>query len=401
MRNLMIFGLLALFLVGCAPDPIEDSSGKPGTTKPSTKPAQKPRKPNSMAGGKVHSHGDINNVLVVADQDVWDGMAGDTFFYYFAAPYILLPQPEPIFDIKHMTPEQLAEKPAKKEFRTIFLLADISDLRSPTTQMAMADIAKSKLDEARLAPGYKTIVGKDKWANDQLLFYILGTSGEKLAENISKNFPAIARRINEKDLETVEATTYQAGVNERLTAEVIDELGVNIRIPGDFKLAKYNKSKKIMWLRRDVRQAIANIIIHRRPYTSKDQLTKEGIKKIQDEVGKMVTTPRPNTYMRINDVDLPLFVENKTLNGLFAVEARGIWDIVNDFMGGPFISYLMLDEANNELVFVEGFLHAPARVMADDPSRSNKRDLMQEVELIVTSAKLAKKTGDVNSVGSK
>ena len=126
-----------------------------------------------------------------------------------------------------------------------------------------------------------------------------------------------------------------------------------------------------------------------------------GIKKIQNEVGKMVTTPRPNTYKRINDVDLPMFVEEKTVNGLYTIEAKGIWDIVNDFMGGPFVSYLMLDEKNGELIFVEGFLHAPARVMRDDPSRSNKRDLMQEVELIVSSTRLAKQQQNKDSVGSK
>ena len=98
---------------------------------------------------------------------------------------------------------------------------------------------------------------------------------------------------------------------------------------------------------------------------------------------------------------LTCFVEEKTVNKAYTIEAKGIWDIVNDFMGGPFVSYLMLDEANGELVFVEGFLHAPARVMRDDPSRSNKRDLMQEVELIVSSTGLAKKQKNTDSVGSK
>lgn len=398
MRNLMIIGLMALFFFGCANEPsevIKDKGEKTVNT-----PAKKKRPTASSSRTKVHSHGDINNVLVVADEEVWDGIAGDTFFYYFAAPYILLPQPEPIFDIIHMTPQELAQKPARKEFRTIFFLADLSDMDSRTTQLATADVSASKLQEVREAPGYKTIVGRDKWANDQLLFYVLATNQKKLAESISSNFPPVARRINERDMETVEATAYQAGVNERLTAEIIDKIGLNIRIPGDFKLAKYNPARKTMWVRRDSRQAIANIIVKRLPYTSEKQLSKEGIKAIQNDVGKMVTTPRPNTSKRINDVDLPLFVEKKTINGLYTVEAKGIWDIVNDFMGGPFVSYLMLDKANNELIFVEGFVHAPGRIKADDPVQSNKRDLMQEIELIVSSARLPKVVKNTDSVGS-
>lgn len=395
MKNLMILMAFALFLVGCASEP---DRKEPDVINP--KPKAQETIPPPVQKGKMHSHGDINNVLVVADEKVWDGIAGDTFFYYFAAPYILLPQPEPIFDFTHFTPEKLAEFPAKKEFRSIVFLADVSDLQSKTTRLVMADIAASKLKEAQTGEGYKTIVGQDKWASNQLLFYMIAKNEEKLAENISVNFPPIARRINERDLETVEATAYQSGVGEALTAEVIDKFGLNLRVPADFKLAKYNSSQKILWMRRDVRQFIANIIIHRRPYTSKEQLTKAGIKKIQNEVGKIVSTPRPDTYKRINDVDLPLFVEEKTLNGAYAIEAKGIWDIVNDFMGGPFVSYLLLDEARGELVFVEGFIHAPARVKADDPSRSNKRDLMQEVELIVSSARLAKPAKATDSVGS-
>jgi hypothetical protein len=398
MRNLMIFGLLVLLFAGCAND-IPEENQEPKTT------AIKPKQRNAPIStpnqrGKASSHGKVNQVMVVADQEVWDGIAGDTFFYYFAAPYILLPQPEPIFDIIHMTPEELAKRPAKKEFRTIAFLADVTNLNSKTTQLVMADVATSKLQEAQSGEGYKTIVGRDKWANDQLLFYMLAKNEKKLAENISSNFAPVARRINEKDMEIVEATAYQAGVNERLTAEVMDKIGVNVRIPGDFKLAKYNPAKKTIWLRRDVRQAIANIIVHCRPYVSEKQLTKEGIKRIQNEVGKMVTTPRPDTYMRINDVDLPMFVEEKTINGLYTIEAKGIWDIVNDFMGGPFVSYLMLDEAKNELIFVEGFVHAPGRVKASDPSQSNKRDLMQEVEHIISSARLAKQQKNSDSVGS-
>ncbi|MCB0522619.1 MAG: DUF4837 family protein [Lewinellaceae bacterium] len=358
MKNILSVFILLIFFQGCSQ---ENSQ-------------------NAQKGGvAVYAHGKVNQIEVIADSTLWKGAVGDSFFYYFAAPYILLPQPESIFDIKHLTPEQLAKQPAKKEFRTILILADLNDDNSPATALIKADLGATKIEEIRMGKGYNTTVGMDKWAKDQLLFYISGFGEEKLIENISKNFPPIARKINEKDMKSVEATAFQAGENSDLEAEVKAKYDLNLKVPGDFKLAKYSSQTNTLWLRRDDREIVANIIIHKRPYTSKEQLTKKGIKEIRNEVSKIVTTRQPNTYMQINDEDLPLFVENKTLNNLYTVQAKGIWDIVNDFMGGPFISNLMLDTKKNELIFVDGFIYAPGK---------EKRNYMQEMELILSSASI-------------
>jgi nitrous oxide reductase accessory protein NosL len=99
------------------------------------------------AGQKVQSHGRVNQVLVIADTTLWQGPVGDSFFYYFSAPYILLPQPEPIFDVVQMTPKQLALQPLKKEFRTIIFLADMNDENSATARFIRNDLGPEKLVE--------------------------------------------------------------------------------------------------------------------------------------------------------------------------------------------------------------------------------------------------------------
>jgi hypothetical protein len=77
-----------------------------------------------------------------------------------------------------------------------------------------------------------------------------------------------------------------------------------------------------------------------------------------------------NTFMKINDQDLPLFVEQMELNGTYALEGRGIWEMENDFLAGPFVSYLINDEKGKQLVLVDGFVLAPGR---------KKRELMEEL----------------------
>ncbi len=369
---------ILLFLFGCAPETNHETNSSSPVTE-SKAPAQNnsSRLTNPSKPSFNFAHGRINQVLVISDSSLWKGMAGDTFFYYFTAPYILLPQPEPIFDIIHMTPEALSDQPVKKEFRTIIFLADLNDENSLTSRVVRADLGGEKIAEIKNEKGYNTTIGQDKWARSQLLFYISGFGEEKLIKNITNNFPAIARKINEKDSETVKATAYQAGRNPDLEADLMANFGIRMQVPGGFRRARFDKNNNIMWLRSDDREIIANILVTKIPYTDKNQLTKEGIKNLRNQIGKIITTRQPNSYMRINDVDLPLFVEKKQVNNTYTVQARGVWDIVNDFMGGPFISNLMLNPTTNELVLVDGFIYAPSK---------DKRNYMQEIELVISSA---------------
>jgi hypothetical protein len=355
MKNLIFILTLLVFFAGC--------KSETGTV------IQQPK--------VQYAHGKINQILVIADEDLWRSPVGDTFFYYFNAPYLILPQPEPMFDLQHLTPEELVKQPVKKEFRTILFLADLKDESSLAAQFVRKDLGLAKIDEIQRGKGSNTTVGQDKWAKNQLLFYVSGFGEEKLIDNIAKNFPPIARRINETDSEVIKATAFQAGENGNLVAEVKTTLDVDIKVPGDFKKAKFDGKSNTLWLRRDDREIIANILIHKRPYTSKKQLTKEGIKAIRDEVGRIVTSTQPNSYMRINDVDLPMFSETKTINSRYAVQARGIWEMENDFKGGPFISNLLLEPDKGELLFVDGFILAPGK---------DKRNYMQEMEMIISSA---------------
>ena len=108
-------------------------------------------------------------------------------------------------------------------------------------------------------------------------------------------------------------------------------------------------------------------------------MTKEGIKEIRNTLGKYVSTEIENTYMYINDVDLPMFLKTMQIDNHYAVEARGIWEIENDYMGGPFISYTIHNPESNELLYLDGFIHAPGR---------EKRNYMQQLEKIFTSCSL-------------
>lgn len=317
--------------------------------------------------------GNLNEIVVIMDTDMWDGAVGDSLRFYYSSAYPLLPQPEPIFDLRHFTPEDLSKDPLRKELRTYMFVGNFNDENSPTTKMIINDIGEEKARKAKEDREYNSALGRDKWAKGQLLIYEFAYSEDALIEVLKQNFPAVRKRVNEHDSKKVEAYVYLNGENKRLEEEVKTDMGITVRMPSDYFLAI--NDDEVMWMRRETDESSSNIILKKMPYTDRKQITKENIIALRDSIGKKyISSTLPGTYMQTNDVDLPVLTFTATINGNYALEARGIWEIVNDYMGGAFISYLILNPKNNELLFVDGFLHAPGE---------DKRDFMQQLEHII------------------
>ncbi len=323
------------------------------------------------------SIGGINQLVVIADEDIWEGPIGDTIRFYYSTAYPILPQPEPILDLNHFTAEQLQADPMRRELRNYMIVANLGDADSPTTRLITRDIGEEKVRRAKEDPEFNSLAGKDKWARNQLLIYQFAESEKALVENLKKNFPAALKRINQADAAKIEATVYQDGESFRLEEEVQEKMGIELRIPNDYQLAISDDD--VIWMRKETPILSSNILLYKTPYSDRSQLSKEGIKAIRDTLGrKYISSTLPDTYMKVNDVDLPLLVSEKTMDGKYTLEARGIWEIENDFMGGAFISYLILDQEKNELIFLDGFVHAPGE---------DKRNFMQYLQHILNTVK--------------
>lgn len=322
-----------------------------------------------------NAFGTLNEIVVIADQDVWSGPIGDTLMHYYTTAFPVLPQPEPVFDIRHFTGEQLLADPFRKELRTYLFLGDLSNENSPITQMMIKDLGEENIEKAKSDPTFHSSVGKDKWAKGQLLIYEFASNKEELLQNIIKDYPLIKRRVYEGDRNKLDATVYLNGTNENTISKIKTAFNINLKMPKDYVIAIQDDN--VAWLRKETENISSNILITKIPYTESKQLTAEGLKLIRDQIGKeYVSSAIENSYMKINDLDLPLITTPLNINNKYTLEARGIWEMENDYMGGPFITYLVHDPVNNELIFLDGFLYAPGQ---------DKRDHIMALEHIFRS----------------
>lgn len=348
-RNILTLSAALLFLVSC-------------------------RQTNPFTGQKPTAIGKPNDIDIVMDSTLAQQGIWDTLDYYYASSYPVMPAPEPFFDLRHLTPEDLENDAYKKELKTLLFVADISDTNSVTTRMVRADFGPEKWKQAMEDPAFTLVMAKDKWAKDQLLIYIFARGTDRLAEAIRQHFPAVATRVNKHDAPAIEASLYGSkGQNIELSELIKTKYGIQLNVPPSF--VKALEEENFLWIRMDDKKSIQNFVIQKFPYTDTSQFSVNSLITLRDTYGKQyIETNSEGAYMRTNPVDLPVYEYSLNVQGLYGKEYRGIWETVNDFMGGPFFSYLILTPDQKEIIFIDAFVLAPGE---------DKRDMMQKLDHVV------------------
>ncbi len=324
--------------------------------------------------------GVMNEIVVIADDDIWEGAVGDTFRYYFESAYPILPAPEPLFDLRHFTIQELEGQPLRKELRSYAILADLSDSDSETTRMVKRDMGSEKFNQALTSGTPISSVGKDKWSRGQLLIYLFGQNRKALSESIRKNFSATASRVNQHDEKQLKSSVYLDRTNIGLGKQIAQKYNIELQIPGEYQEAYRDDDLNILWLRKDTEKAILNVVIQKQVYSDPSQLSKENISAMRNEFGRnYVTSDLDGDYMVINDDDLPVYEYAVTIDGQYAKEIRGTWEMTVDFSAGPFITYVIINSKKNELIYLDVFVLAPG---------TDKRDMMMQLDYIIKNAKI-------------
>lgn len=360
MKNLIYLSSLILLFVSC-------NSG--------TNPIGGDYKPKAISKS--------NDVVVIADKEIWEGEVGDSLRYYFESPYPITPSPEPLFNLRHFTPRELSAEPLRRELRTYCILADIQDTSSETTKMVRGDYGEKKFNNILREDSISTGAGRNKWAQDQLILYIFGKGQQKLTEAIRTRFNKITNKIHQHDAKQIKANTYASGRQLAIIEKIKNHFLVDLDIPGDYKEALYiPEGNKLLWLRKDTRRATANLILQKFNYSNIDQISVSNAIRLTNSFGKFVNSNTLGSKLVVNDTDLPVLENVKEINGNYTLELRGIWEMDNDFMGGPFVCYLIPDSNTKSYYFILSFIYAPG---------NSKKQILQEQEVVINSFDLLRK----------
>jgi len=295
----------------------------------------------------VSSTGRINHVLIVMNDEDWQGKVGDELKKIIGEPVKGLPQEENQFSINQVDPYT---------FNSLF--------------KRNRNILFVGLDQEE-----NFYTNKNVHASPQTTLTILSKDKDALIENIRSHATEIVDIFKKNDL-----ALYQKKVtkdfHDPATIETLNNLGISMKIPFDYKMVE--DSGQFLWYRNTFERGLLNIIAYEVPVFD-ESYTKESLLSFRDSIGKSYIPGQfENTYMRTEPQFTPIYKEVE-FNNVKALESRGLWFVEGDFMGGPFISYTIEDKENERLIVVEGFSYSPS---------SKKRDVVFELEAILKTLKL-------------
>ena len=109
-----------------------------------------------------------------------------------------------------------------------------------------------------------------------------------------------------------------------------------------------------------------------------ENLPGQDIIAARDSIGKYYFAGTSDNSYFATETLIPPQQTTTEVDGKFAIETRGMWKTVGDFMGGPLISYTIYNDERNEILTIEGFLYGPD---------ARKRNIILEMEGMITSVK--------------
>ncbi|TXE19171.1 DUF4837 family protein [Psychroserpens burtonensis] len=291
------------------------------------------------------SSGNINSVVVVSDNLLWENSVGEAIRDILAASVEGLSKDEPQFSMSQMPTEVFSG--FAKNNRTVL-----------------------KIEKGKEAA---TQIARDAYARPQTLVVISGQTNAEIIEQIKTNSVKIINAFKKTELKERQRRTSKSLFND---SQIREKLGVSLQFPTAYRIAKTEDD--FFWIRRDIETGNVDLLVYEIPLSSirKGDSAVVDIVRVRDSVGKIhIEGALENSYMATEPAFTP-FISNVIIDNKPTFETRGLWDLKNAFMSGPFINYAIEDKVNNRYIIVEGYVFAPS---------ISKRDYVFELESIIKS----------------
>ena len=299
---------------------------------------------------KPQSSGRINSISVIIDKPSWDGKIGDAIREKYASEFIGLPQVEEAFTLNYIPYEAF----------TGF----------GRTARNVIYINKNKQAKPRMI--------RDRYARPQLFLEVSGLDNESIIQGVLGS-----SEFSLAQFQNGEITENKNRILKSLLKDTgLDSLNISLNIPSAYSVFK--NDPETVWLQKPLKNGTSNLIIKDLNSSVSDfeKINLNDVVSLRDSIGKEFIPGRvENSYMITEKEYLP-YISYQTVNGFEAIETRGTWEVKGDFMGGPFINYIIKDTLNKSLLYVEGFVFSPSQ---------RKRDKMIELEAVIKSMVIGKR----------
>lgn len=301
------------------------------------------------------SSGKTAEMIVVTNNDTkWEGQVGETIRNYFNQDYEVLPQPEPLFEMAHISIGKFNNTKMFQVHHNIFIV-DID----PN--------AKESTIQAR----------KDVWASPQYVINIISPTEEDFISFFEEKKEVVLGTLMDSEYARL-IQTYKGFKDRDIINSLKENFNFTMDVPSGFYIAK--EIADFAWIRKETKHNSQALLIYTYDFVDTLAFDKSRIISFRDAItAEYIPGPSEGSYMVVAEEYSPTISDRIDFKGMFAVRTKGLWRLEGDFMGGPFVSYTFVDEKRNKVITIDGYVYAPNKP---------KRDLLIQTETIIQSLKL-------------
>ena len=300
---------------------------------------------------KDRSVGGTSEILMITQNDEqWEGVMGQAVRDFFEQEQYGLPQPEKNFKVAHLNIDALNDM--FKKHRNLIIAKIDADIKNPLVET------------------------QKNWMSDpQFVIRITAPSKESWVRAFNSQKDGLKLMFDQN-----ERTRFQEFFRPTTDTKIVNQLkkqfGVKMNIPEGYFIG--TSQDNFMWIRKETADMSMAFVVYELPYKDTADFNPDNIIKVRDSiVKKYIPGPIDGSYMTTDKEFLkPIFKTLPEFPAGYAVETRGLWNVVGDFMAGPFVSYSVVNPEHTKIVTAEGWVYYPNK---------DKRDLLRQQESILYS----------------
>lgn len=287
-------------------------------------------------------------IFIIVDKTWWEGEIGSELRRTFMEDYPFLPQSEQTFSVFNAP---------HSAFKGSFCLH---------RNILTIDIDK-KVEKAEVS------YVQDVWAHPQIVIRLTAPDEESALALVMAEKERMSAAFEQKERERIINNTRKFE-NKEVQDAISSFIGGAPYFTRDFSIKK--KTKDFIWVSHETTYVNQGMFFFKIPFFDAEGAD---IGKYLDGIDSVlqanVPGMRDNSYMITNRYIMP-GIQYVSYKGMNFAEIRGLWELENDYMGGPFVCHVFPDRTGSGYIVEFGFVYAP---------KYDKRDYLRLVESVLYS----------------
>lgn len=219
---------------------------------------------------------------------------------------------------------------------------------------------------------------RNEYAKPQIELVVAAPTMDELREFLPRNGERIKEILADAQVD-MRVELLRKKYSKKVNDDLHDVLGMTVRAPEHMKATK--KGDNFLWGGTNLLEKDMNLVVYTYDWHGEDMSDKDLFVQKRDSVMKKnIPGEREGQWMQtVVENDQPIVLcKMRDMDGRKVLEARGLWEMRNGALGGPFVSISRVDTAARKVIVGEGFVYSPS---------TDKRDLVRQMEAVLRTLK--------------